>query len=41
MIGRDGNRGSVISVLIGRHDDDDDDDVYLNSIDILSRNYPN
>ena len=28
MIGRSGERGSVISVLAARHDDDDDDDMY-------------
>ena len=26
MIGRSGERGSGISVLVSRHDDDDDDD---------------
>ena len=29
MIGKGGERGSGISVLVVRHDDDDDDDVYL------------
>ena len=30
MIGRNGERGSGISVLAARHDDDDDDDdIYI------------
>ena len=29
MIGRSGERGSVISVLAARHDDDEDDDIYI------------
>ena len=28
MIGRNGERGSGISVLAAQHDDDDDDDAY-------------
>ena len=28
MIGRSGERGSRISVLVARHDDDDDDELY-------------
>ena len=30
-IGRGGERGSEVSVLIVRHDDDDDDDIDINS----------
>ena len=29
MIGKNGLRGSGISVLPARHDDDDDDDIYI------------
>ena len=29
MIGRSGERGSGISVLVARHDDDDDDDIFM------------
>ena len=32
MIGRDGERGSEISVLMARHDDSDDEDNILNHI---------
>ena len=32
MIGRSGERGSGISVLVGRHDDDDDDDNHSESL---------
>ena len=28
MIGRSGERGSGMSVLVARHDDEDDDDIY-------------
>ena len=30
MIGRSGERGSGISVLVAQHDDDDDDDISFN-----------
>ena len=32
MIGRSGERGSGISVLVAWHDDDDDDDIFQNKV---------
>ena len=34
MIGRSGERGSGISVLVARHDDDDDDDSSICELNI-------